>query len=155
MTKHAWIFMGLSLLMTVLIWFNSSLNAELSGAQSGWVTSLVDHFLRMLTIEIPSDTLSFYVRKGAHFGQFFVLGALWFKTFDEIKKDFLKPWISALVLGVITAIIDESIQIFSPGRAFMVFDIIIDTLGVIMGILGVMVIEQLISNYKKRGHHTT
>ncbi|MFU8792781.1 MAG: VanZ family protein [Acholeplasmataceae bacterium] len=153
MTKRSYIYLVLSLLMTSLIWFNSSLNAELSSIQSGFITGLIDDILKTFRIEVSSENLSFIIRKGAHFGQFFILGALWFKTFDEMKKPHIKPWVSALGIGVITAIIDESIQLYTPGRAFMVFDIIIDTLGLIAGILGVILIKQILLNRKKTGRH--
>jgi len=51
-----------------------------------------------------------------------------------------------MMIAVFTAVIDETIQLFSEGRAFAVLDIGIDTLGVIFGLLLCTLFYRLIQN---------
>ena len=134
-TRLQRIWMILAILMTLMIWFNSSLDANLSSQQSGWVTSIVGNLLHIVNIEVAASDLSFYVRKTAHFGQFFILGMLWFETFFSKRKQFKHAVKLTLPIGTLTAVLDETIQLFTPGRAFMVSDIFIDVFGLIMGVL--------------------
>ena len=40
-----------------------------------------------------------------------------------------------MIFGFVIALTDEIIQIFVPGRAFQLFDILIDVLGVLTGVI--------------------
>ncbi len=54
----------------------------------------------------------------------------------EKERGYLIVWVSGL--GI--ALIDEIIQIFVPGRAFQISDLLIDGLGIIIGTLIVIFI---------------
>ena len=60
----------------------------------------------------------------------------------------------SLIIGVIYAISDEIHQCFTPGRGPLVTDVIIDTMGVLLGILLVVLVikiyEKLIIKHKKQ-----
>jgi VanZ family protein len=76
---------------------------------------------------------SFIVRKFAHFFEFLVLafcvsGALFFT-----KKRFLP--VVAFIAGALYAVSDEVHQYFVPERACRVFDVFVDSCGVLTGIL--------------------
>ena len=121
----------LIVVMTLLIWINSSLNADLSSNQSGFLTDIVFNVLSIFKINIVYEELSTWIRTGAHFGEFYVLGILWGYYFKANHID-----IKYLIFAVlITACLDEFIQIFSEGRAFEIFDIGIDALGGIFSLL--------------------
>ncbi|MDR4968281.1 MAG: VanZ family protein [Acholeplasmataceae bacterium] len=124
-----------SILVTVIIWFNSFLPADISGAQSGFIVSNVMSVLNVFGIQVDLSLLSLIIRKLAHFVQFFILGFLWFKTFHAPKRMISISVLLAIVICYMTAIIDESIQIFSYGRVFSVIDILIDQLGATLSIL--------------------
>ncbi len=67
------------------------------------------------------------LRKTAHFVEFAILGAL----LTETVRSFGKPAILlSLFLGLLTALCDETIQLFSEGRAGMVQDVWIDFAGI-------------------------
>jgi VanZ family protein len=132
--KRSKIFFILSIIMTLIIWINSFLPADLSGAQSGWVVGMVQSILDLFNIEVALDTLSLWVRKLAHFTEFMVLGILWFFTIHEHHNNLKKSIVSVLIIAVLTATLDETIQLFSIGRAFAVLDIGIDTLGALFGL---------------------
>lgn len=76
---------------------------------------------------------SFIVRKFAHFFEFLVLafclsGALFFT-----KKRFLP--LAAFISGVLYAVSDELHQYFVPERACRLFDVFVDSCGVLTGVL--------------------
>jgi VanZ family protein len=124
-----------SILVTIIIWFNSFLPANISGAQSGLIVNFVSSILNVFNISIDQNTLSLVIRKLAHFIQFFILGFLWFMTFNTPKRMMSVIVFIAVIICYMTAVIDESIQIFSEGRQFSVIDIFIDQLGATLSIL--------------------
>lgn len=83
------------------------------------------------------------IRKIAHFIIYFILGILVYLAVYLYKKN--KKWTIwiSVVFCIIYACSDELHQILSVGRTFKVKDILIDTLGSILGIL-------LIKNIKSR-----
>lgn len=76
---------------------------------------------------IISDT-RFIVRKLAHFTLYFILGILMYLTLRSygIEKNII---IYSILGCMLYAISDEVHQLFTDGRSFKVYDIIIDTLG--------------------------
>lgn len=75
------------------------------------------------------------VRKLAHFIEFAVLGVLAYFTFSVFEGVAFKyRYVFSLMLGVLYAISDEVHQIFVPGRACKVFDIFVDSSGVLLSV---------------------
>lgn len=122
-----------ALLVAILafIWGNSALPGETSGALSGWVGQFLSKFLPFLTTENGLHIL----RKLAHFSEFAALGMCLGWLFGMIMEQ--KAWKFSLPLlcGATAACIDETIQIFSPGRYCSIIDVGIDTSGVLTGII--------------------
>ena len=140
------IFLILTMIMTLAIWINSILPADMSSTQSGFFTTMIHSVIGMFRISIEIDKLSLIVRKSAHFSQFFLLGIFWFQyLFRVIKSKNLVHWYAALFC-LLTAIIDETIQIFSEGRAFQFTDILIDFFGSFMAISAFVLTLYLIKN---------
>lgn len=80
------------------------------------------------------DRVHFFVRKLAHFSEYALLGALWFwcvRSFTAKKTTFILPPATAFL----TACIDETLQIFSPGRGNSFFDVLLDFSGAVCGVL--------------------
>ena len=71
-----------------------------------------------------------------------------FKTLKIQKKS--KIALSA-ILGVLYAISDEIHQMFSAGRTARIFDVGVDTCGVIFGILIIIILSKIIQKEKQRG----
>ena len=111
------------------IWGNSLLPAEVSGQISGTLKALLDGlFTPGEGAPSGGDGL---LRKFAHFAEFGALG-LWLGwLFGMLEK---KP-LPAFALGVAAASIDETIQIFVPGRGPGIRDVCIDSCGVAAGML--------------------
>ena len=110
------------------IWGNSLLPGKISGALSDALKNILAH---LLPGEVPGVTTGGgLLRKIAHFTEFAALGAAFVWRFGMLEK----RKIMALVFGFGVACVDETIQIFVPGRGRSVFDVLIDTAGVAVGV---------------------
>lgn len=118
----------LLILNLAVIWGNSLLPGEVSGAISGFVRDLI---AMILPGEGAPGQGHGLLRKLAHFTEFACLGVIlgWIMN----RKN--RPWWIALGLGSLAACVDETIQIFVPERGPAVTDVLIDTSGVLTGIL--------------------
>ena len=116
----------------------SSRTAEISSQQSQMIIDII----KLIGIE-PS---SYFIRKLAHFTIFVIIGfcvSMFIGSYDMNKI------ISTLLSFTLTtgyACIDEYIQTFIPGRNGSVNDVMIDTFGVIIGILLYNIIIYFINN---------
>ena len=119
----------LILLILAFIWGNSLMPAEISHAFSQWVKKLLEHILPPQTGIVQEG--SGLLRKVAHFAEFSALGfcLTW-------RRGILHKKISpALLSGAAAAALDETIQIFVPGRGPGITDVLIDSTGVLTGML--------------------
>lgn len=78
--------------------------------------------------------IEYPVRKGAHLTEYAVLGMLLLGSwnFSDISKK--RASIFSWVVGTLYAATDEIHQLFVPGRSGQLTDVMIDSLGVLMGI---------------------
>lgn len=125
-----YIFVVSSILMTFLIWGNSMLSVSDSNALSFGLVHRIAELVRVCGINITLQELNHIIRKCAHFTEYAVQGAL-VTMLLEAKG---KSWKYALVMGLITAIIDETVQMFVPGRSGQVTDVLLDWFGCWFGI---------------------
>lgn len=121
----------LLVLWVMLIWINSLFPGDLSSSQSGFVTKVVSTLFSVIHISLDSDTLHQIIRILAHFMEYFVLGVL---TYFNMKSIHIEKYLFIILICLIP-IIDEVIQIFVPDRAFEWFDLMIDLLGIMLGLL--------------------
>ena len=85
----------------------------------------------------------------AHLTEFTILGGVLY----TILRRYITygTVIKTIGLGMLIASLDEFIQLFSPGRSSQISDVLIDTVGIIIGILLVKLayyIEYKISTFK-------
>jgi len=118
-------------ILLVVLWmlfiFNiSSYNSIQSDNQSGFIVNIVSNILHINDL----DTLSFIIRKIAHFTEYFILGIL---TQNMIRNYNKKTYIS-IIICILYAISDELHQLLTPGRSCQILDILIDSSGSILGI---------------------
>lgn len=107
-----------------VIWGNSAMTGEESGAVSDWVLALLAF--------LPEGELGVYlVRKAAHFSEFALLGLL-MGQMALLTRGRTSPAI--LGLGLFCGCVDETIQYFVPGRASMLPDVWLDTAGFAAGL---------------------
>lgn len=78
--------------------------------------------------------IEFFIRKGAHFGSYFLIGLFWFLGLKNKMKPTLLAAFIALFLSFGYASFDELRQSFHPTRTALIEDVILDTVGAITGI---------------------
>ena len=118
----------LVVVLTVVIFINSSLPATESGKLSGFVAQFVAQLAQLLDITLKGD-VEHTIRKLAHFLEFACLGLLWCKTFASFRVSNRTSTGYILLLCLLTAVTDEYIQLFSLGREGRVMDVLLDFSG--------------------------
>lgn len=113
---------------TIIIFFFSSQIASDSSNLSGGVMGFVNNLLK-LSLDMHT------IRKIAHFSEYFILGILSLNVLSCYQKVSLKRNAEALLFCFLYACSDEIHQVFVPGRGPAIFDVLIDTLGSLVGIM--------------------
>ena len=129
----------LLILWVVFIFSNSMDNADASTLKSGAVLAL----LRRILGSEGAALTEFIVRKTAHFTEFAIEGIL---LLSVVKGYTMRPlrflgW--PLLAGLMTALADETIQLFSLGRSSQVTDVWIDFAGVVTGTLLAFLVQAI------------
>lgn len=124
------IFLALTILWTGFIFFNSAQIGDESAAMSGFFVDIAKNILNAVGLGgINMETLSYAVRKIAHFTEFFVQSALLSAFVVEVKPKYRDAVIYVLFFGLFTACCDELLQLFVEGRGSAVKDVFIDFSG--------------------------
>ncbi len=120
----------------VFIFSNSMQVAEVSSAASGRVLAFVKKVLVHLGMPGVANHVTMHIiRKLAHFCEYMLEGFLLMLCLRVYTRHFVKHMSWPILGGLLTALIDETIQIFSPGRSSQVTDVWIDFGGVMTGLL--------------------
>ena len=132
----------LSIVWIIVIFSFSLQSGEESGELSGGIVAWI------VGLFFPEDfthieLVHFLVRKAAHFTEYFILGGLLSLTIREAKwnRVMLAPW----VMGTLVACCDETIQLFSEGRAGQITDVMIDSSGVLTGCAVLALVVMILS----------
>lgn len=89
------------------------------------------------------------IRKLAHFSIYTVVGILLMALVSTYQIKEKNKIIISIIIGITYACSDEIHQSFIPGRSPMITDVIIDTMGVILGILLILLGKVIIKKYRK------
>ena len=116
------VFCALTALWLLVIWGHSLLPADMSRAESGRLFALLQSWLPWLTHHL--------LRKIAHFTEYAVLGAL--LCLARGGRERLGAAFPA-AFGVLAAMVDETIQLFVPGRSGEITDVWLDLAGFLVG----------------------
>ena len=129
------------------IWFifsNSMAVATVSTGSSGRVLAWMRIILRRLGHPGLADRLTMHiVRKLAHFCEYTLEGFLLMLCMRVYSRRPLRHITVPMLAGVLTALTDETIQLFSEGRSSQVTDVWLDSAGVLAGILTALVLMAL------------
>lgn len=112
----------------LLIFLMSSFDATESTNQSNFIVNIITNIFKIENIEL----LSLIIRKLAHFTEYLILGFLAINMLN--KNDISKKYLLSILICIIYATSDEIHQIFVPGRACQIRDILIDSIGSITGV---------------------
>ncbi|MDG5786709.1 VanZ family protein [Evansella sp. AB-P1] len=82
----------------------------------------------------PAAFIEFFIRKGAHLFVFAVLGILAYRLAYILIEKRMKSAIIAWLFVTIYASIDEFSQLLHPNRSGMIEDVILDSVGGIIGV---------------------
>ena len=140
-----WILYILLGLIVFFIWDNSMQNG---GSSDGFSLLFAETFASIaneLGFHGNIWILNRIVRKLAHLTEFTILGGVLY----AILRRYITygTVIKTIGLGMLIACLDEFIQLFSPGRSSQFSDILIDTVGVVIGILVVKLVYYI--RYKR------
>lgn len=127
-TRYA-LFVAVNLLF---IWGNSMLPGSVSGQLSRFAADFLSLFGQLPSVQ--SEGGHHLLRKLAHFSEFACLGFLLYRLVLSFGWSRLHAVFPALLGGLSSACVDETIQLFSPDRGSSLIDVWIDTAGVSAGI---------------------
>ena len=148
--RTKWRLIGSSVLVVALlvfIWGNSAMPGQTSSQMSGWVGQLIRTLLPFLPLDTPEGM--HVLRKLAHFSEFAALGFSLGWLFGMLRGG--RAWFLLPVgCGVAAACIDETIQIFSPGRHCSIVDVGIDASGVVTGLLVLVLLHLVAKKIRKK-----
>ena len=139
---------AVTLFMIAFIFANSATDADSSSQSSTSVMDFLNGILNFCHINITLNEN--FVRKLAHFVEYFVLGTSMFftaRSFD-LRKTYCV--FTVPLIGFVVASIDETIQRFFSGRSCQFSDVMLDFVGVTVAVF-VMTALLYIINKKDRG----
>ena len=129
----------------IFIFMQSALPGPLSGAESNFLVRLIQNLFG-----IESELLPVFVRKAAHFTEYMILGAcistnsLDWMEYKEWNITIRRAGLYSWLIGTFYAVTDEIHQYFVPERACALLDVCIDSAGVALGVLIIMICRRKI-----------
>lgn len=157
--KRFVIFSAAAVLWCALIFYLSSQNGYESGALSSRFTDILCRIFMPDFMGFDDESrlrviinLHFYVRKGAHFTAYLVLGFLSMQVCLALPapKKLMLRYLAAWSFCVFYAVTDEIHQHFVPGRAMQLRDVVIDSCGALCGILISLGVSLMVYHIKQR-----
>lgn len=140
-------------LLTLFIFSRSLKTASVSTAESrgivNGVEKIVKCFLNSNSHNLH-ENITIIVRKAAHIIEFAMLSCVACKigfVFEKKLKRFI-AWV--FLSGVITACVDETLQLTSDGRAGLVSDVFIDVVGTIAGVVVAQLLVRLTDKFMRK-----
>lgn len=126
----------------VILWMGvifglSAQPAAESGALSHGVTEMLVNFVKRMvpSADISVEGLHHFVRKNAHFFAYMILALLVSHAFSRHEMHGMENFWNTLLICVLYAVSDELHQLLVPGRGASVVDVMIDSMGVLAGLL--------------------
>ena len=138
-SKRVIVFRVLVILWMIVIFLFSAADGNESSKTSGWVGRIIGSIFHSdfedwteEEQEAYAEKIEYPIRKAAHATEYAVLALLFFGALPfEGKKRYLLSWLFAALY----ACTDEFHQLFVPGRAGTLFDVGVDSLGALAGLL--------------------
>ena len=141
--KQMFPYILLSFWMILIFYFSSQQGSISTNVTNDFISNIIYFISNILNIEIDTETFMEIthdifgpVRKCAHFTLFFILSLIVFSIANKsLKLSFKEKIIVTFLFCVFYACTDEIHQLFVPGRTGRLFDVFIDSLGVLTGII--------------------
>lgn len=139
----------LAILWTAVIWSNSAKPAAESSGQSRYLLQVIEPVITELGLDL--ELTHKLLRKGAHMAEFALLSVLWTSAAGMTgSKDRVRTVGMPLAGCLVTALIDETIQLFYPGRSGQVTDIWVDMAGAALGVLFFLILRASVVRKRRR-----
>lgn len=123
--------------MALIFYFSHQPAAESNRLSTGIIEKVIEVVENIVPAIQPNpDNFNHIIRKAAHFSVYLVLGALVSNGLITGGKSERNSIILALSICVLYAVSDEIHQLFIPGRSGELRDVIIDSAGGLVGIIG-------------------
>ena len=130
-------FIVLILWMIVIFSFSSADANKSTGTSDKVITTMIEIKDKITNNETPNNekeiiikNSSFYIRKIAHITEYLILG---FLTFNLLKQYSVTNIYYAIGLSILYSCTDEFHQLFINGRSGSIRDVLIDTIGILIG----------------------
>lgn len=114
----------------ILIYLLSAETGDQSGSLSDGILLSIAKLLKISDTKAFVDTFGFFIRKLAHFSEYFILYILTYECFKEYNCP--KLIVVSVLFCVLFASFDEFHQLFVDGRCGQLSDVIIDSSGSIV-----------------------
>ena len=145
--KRIGLCLTLLVLNLALIWGNSLVSGEASGEMSG---SVMEFALKLLQLpESAAERLHHLIRKAAHFTEFALLTMELTWLCGMLEEKWLYRMVLPVAGGMLAALVDESLQMLTPGRGPSLVDVWIDTSGAVAGMMILLTGYHLLKRMKK------
>lgn len=130
-------FIVLILWMIVIFSFSSADANKSTGTSDKVITTMIEIKDKITNNETPNNekeiivkNSSFYIRKIAHITEYLILG---FLMFNLLKQYSVTNIYYAICLSILYSCTDEFHQLFISGRSGSIRDILIDSIGILIG----------------------
>lgn len=130
-------FIVLILWMIVIFSFSSADANKSTGTSDKVITTMIEIKDKITNNETPNNekeiivkNSSFYIRKIAHITEYLILG---FLMFNLLKQYSVTKIYYAIGLSILYSCTDEFHQLFISGRSGSIKDVLIDSIGILIG----------------------
>lgn len=120
--------------------------------ESGNISSKIARIIEQKIIQKSGGRTEKVIRKMAHFSIYTSLGFLLMGLMSTYVISQRKRFLISLSIGVLYAISDEIHQIFVPGRASQITDVMLDSMGILFGILVTLTIVEIKQKIKNKNN---
>lgn len=120
-------------------------SSEISAGVGRWILEHLLPGLMQRFDSMPQAQLDFWhtlLRKAGHFSEFFLLGVLSLFTARQMK--FRRREMIGFLFCVFVASMDETIQLFVSGRSGQVSDVMLDSVGALVGIMSALLVKHFV-----------
>lgn len=143
--------------MCVIFAFSAQNNEESSVVSEGLSYRMVHStgFLFLLHLDEEqlrkiAASIETFVRKGAHMTEYAILAILLFIWIGRWEISVLHRSSIAVIVTALYACSDEFHQLFVPGRAGCIRDVMIDSAGALLGLALLLLFDRIIRNVRTR-----
>ncbi len=127
------VYLIVTILVVMFIFYNSIQNGESSSNASTTVLNFINNIINSIGLNFKLE--GYFIRKLAHFVEFFTLGVFLMLTFEAFTNKIFSIIGFPMFLAIFIPVIDEYIQIYSDGRTSSVKDVLLDFFGAMIGII--------------------